>query len=480
MDLREISELVMNLNTKLPTWASDNKLKEFLSAYYEGKNISASNGLKLLNKRASIETLDTITLCIFVNSIYGYNKDSKIDPKKYFDEGILELEKLYKKANMEDNRVHVFQNVDEITKNHWMSTKTDYKEIAHLSNIGFTGYNYKTQRQATIILRGKDIVRIPTLNKKNLVEILEKMKTGKFTSNTISLNYQHESIESMVYDAVARTLTVTLADNDVLYILDGFHRLLQMCALIEESPNFPGTTSVNIFNYTEEQANEFIRQEASGQGIPESHLEKLSEKSLSTTIAKDINEVSSKDNFLFNMITSDIREVKLDLKYTTLDTMSMAIRECFGITNETDDRMMLREVKDVLLRGLNEIIGLEKKHFNNLKLDRLTSIISFSGSFMLYVAIIARLYKLGYADEETIADRHKFENKLAEVIKLINSSITLPLWKTLGIVTPKNSMTSKMSILDCDRIQKYVEEKLVVVETKLEEVSSDETDKEAN
>lgn len=460
MELKDKDELILNLTAKLPLWANDKELLERVKKYYTDKDIPASDALKILNKRTTLEFLSEMNLCIFTNSIYQVTKDSSIDPKKYFADDKLVLEKIYTKTTEENERVHVFHDVSQIVKGHWVANTTSFGEVAHLADINFIGYNFKTQRQATILLRGKEIIRIPTLNKTNLKEIYELMKVGDFTSTTISFNYQHDAVEDMKYNAEARTLTVTLKEDDVLYIIDGFHRTLEMCALEEESPNFPATTSINIFNYTEERAKKYIHQMAQGQGMPEWHLEDLSEKNLSTTIAKYINETFPKDNGMFSKIASNFKEVKLNTKYTTLDIMSMAIRECFNVTNETDDRMLIKEIKDVILKGLNEIITLKKRQFNSMEENRKTSILTFSGSFMMYIAIIARLYKLGYTEESSMADKDKFHNKIEEILKKINFSITNKEWKALGIVTPKNMMSTSLSVIDCDRIQEYVKDVL--------------------
>ena len=467
MDLEKREKLIEVLHRNLQIWAANRDVQSKVGNYYLKKNLSSAMASSLLNKRATLEGLNDVYLCIFTSALYSSTKSRQIIPEQYFDEKTLELEKNYIRESSNEDRKIIFYNVDKISDNHYFSTKTEYSQIAYLLNNSLTGYNFKTQRDSTIILKGKQMTEIPTLDKKNLREIYEKMMTGTFTSNAISFNHQHNIGESkMEYNEADRTLTIDLRDDEMIWTIDGHHREVEMGQIIDKQPNFLGSTMVNIFNFTEEQANNFIRQEASGKKMTAEHLESRSEKRLSTTIAKDINDKNTKFNLMFGKIAESPREVTLNLdnknmKYTTLNTISLSLESCFGINNETDDRIMLQDTKDLVADRLSEIIALKKKDFSDVAASRKNSAVTFNGTFMLYMAIIAKLNDLGYSEEKTIEERNKFSKKLAEIIKQIDFSIYNNVWKRLGIVSSNNHMTNKMDILKCDKIQKYVNDELI-------------------
>jgi hypothetical protein len=467
-------KLIENIYKLLPIYSGDREVQAKIKSYYSDKNISSAIGMKLLNKRASLESLGSMELLVFTQSLFIATKEKSINPENYFDNNLIEMEKLYKKPNEENPRTFTFHNVDKIADNHYVSTKTSYQDIAYLQNNNFGGYSFDTQREATVILKGKDIIKIPTLNRANLKAILEKMKTGRFTSNTISYNLEHTLKENpLIYNEEERTLTVELNEDEVMFIIDGFHRICQMCALIDESPNFPATTSVNIFNYTQDQAREFIDQEASGQKIAKSHRLMLSESDITMVMAKDLNKEGANYSKLFNKITSNWDEVKYDTKFVTFETISNSLKWCFNIDNSTNSNI-IKEVFDVVFRGLNEVTIIKNKDFNDISESRKSSVATFNGMFVFYIAMIKRLYELRYHEELTIKDKNKFENKIKEVINKIDFNIENPLWKKFGIAGAKNKMSKSLSVIDSDNIMNYIKDTLILDE--LKEISTEESE----
>ena len=464
MDLKKKEDLIKLLYINLPVWAYNKEVQSKVEEYYLNKNISASVVNGLLSKRTPLEGLGDVYLCMFTSAIYNCTKENKINPTKWFDEVTLSDEKMYSKKKLNDNRTIIIPNVDRINDHHYFSTQTPYAYTTNLLNNSLLGYKFETQRAGKVVLKGNQITKIPFLDPTNSEEIFDKMMLGTFTSNAISLNHEHtkDGDESkLLYDPINRTLKIELRPEETVWIIDGFHRAVQMSNVISKNPKSDRTTMMHIFNYTEEQANSFIRQEASGTKISKELLEGRSPDKFSTTIAKDINR-QEKFNSMFGRIAELDKEVALKydnahIKYTSIQTISIAIEEFFGITNDdTGNKILISDLKDMLTDRLGEIISLKKKHFDRTFEDRKKSMVTFNGAFMFYIAIIARLNELGYSEEVTKEDRNKFSKKLAEILQKIDFSVTNPIWKELGIVTPSNRMKEGMNVSSCEDIKKYV------------------------
>lgn len=456
------NDLILKLYSEIPKLSVDKEILPKVKAYYLEKGIPAVNGIRILNKTVALDGLDDIFLCLFTNSIYKATGNEIFKPTLYFDEETINLEVLYvQDKNSKDTSI-LIENVDRLGTNHYYSTKISYQDIKYFFGNGIVEYNFKTQRESKKIFIGNDgFLEIPNLKKNNVKKIKEKMKTGKFTANAISFNLLHTLAETpMIYDEKTRSLLIEINEDTRLQILDGWHRSSAIISLIQDIPDFPGFMMANIFNYTETQAREFIKQEASGTGMSDNYLNFIGDEDINITMAKDLVAFGNeKTNCLFGKVSYDFAEVENNIKYTTYHNISTAIKNCFDLS----DRIKIRNTQDILLRGLNEIILSKEKQFKKLSTSREKSIVTYNNMFPFYIAIISRLDALNYGEQSTIANKNKLENKLSELMKDFDFSITQKMWKEFNIVDEDNKMKSTINKLDYKNIKKYIE-KLIPVE----------------
>jgi len=144
----------------------------------------------------------------------------------------------------------------QITENQFIG-RYSAKELMKLRSNSLLDYNTNTQRVMTYkILNGEGTYHI-TINYRAVREIREKLETGVFIPNTITLNMNPEKNPDFTYKD--GKLTVTAIDG--FDIVDGFHRYLAMGQIHDVNKNFDYPLELRICCFPDNIAKQFIYQE---------------------------------------------------------------------------------------------------------------------------------------------------------------------------------------------------------------------------
>jgi len=456
MDKENRDELEIKIKRILPRVDMDKKMKDNMNNYYLEKNINPSVPARIINTGA-IGLLQPVQLCMFVKSINMTPNKFHLDENKYFTKDEIKLADAYKESKIDKkDDVIVFKNVDRSRDNLWICTKITFDELQDLANKGIIGYNFKTQRDARIIYKGKDMIKMPFVNKEAIEEMKESWKLGVFTPNMITFNLEHTYKENPPeYDKINRTLKITLNEGESLNVADGYHRTLTAIYIKEEDPNFStGFYYLRILNFTEEEAHNFILQESKGTPISEQQMKYMNEQDMNMIIAKDISSFgNTRTNIMFNKLTVSKKEITHGDKYCFYNTVADAIGHYF----DTSDKLNNARIEKVLLEGLDTIIRLNEVDFKNYKKSRENSVVTYNNTFALYIAILGRLYDFNYDVEVKLEDKGRFKNKILDVLSKIDFSKNSSLWKDLNIMTKTKAMTiQELNLIDYNKIEDYV------------------------
>lgn len=455
------SALEEKLSEYLPAISGNREMIDNIRIYYISKNINSSVPMRIINKDTIFELLTDVDLCILINAINITPNTFSIKVEDYFNKTDIELAISYKKDKLEKDNTIILNDVDRTNEKIYVSSKITFKEIVELASSKQIGYDFNTQREGKKILKGNEIVTIPTVNRKAIKEMINMWKLGTFVPNMITFNIENP-IE-MTYNPANRTLKIVLNENDYMAVVDGFHRVIAAINIMQQNPTFNlGFYYLRILNFTEYEAQQFIIQEDKHTPINQEHLKLMDYQDMSSRVVKYINDYGTqKMNPLYHKFAIKNEELELD-KYCLYSTISFPLKQYFEI-----NRLELNEaneIRDMILRGLTYIVSLFPNEFKNFEKSRQNSVVTFNGTFGLYMAILFELFKLKYHQQIEISDANKLENILQSVMTKINFSFNNPKWKELSILSEDNIMViKKINSLDCKKLSEYAN-KLVLEE----------------
>ena len=456
MDKTKRKELEDKLYEYLPAIANNREITEGIKNYYIDKNINSSVPMRIINKNTVFNLLTDVDLCMLILSINKTPNTFNLNVDYYFQKDDIERAENYKKNKLEKENVIIFHDVDQTNEKIWLSSRITFQELVELASNRQIGYNFNTQREGKQIMRGNDIVKIPTVNRKAVNEMIDMWKLGTFIPNTITFNARNPL--DIEYNAVTRTLKVVLADDDYFEIIDGYHRYCVCINIMQQDPTFKfGFYYLRIVNFTEEEAQQFIVQEDKHTPINREHIKTLDVEDISARVSKYIQDYGTvKTNLLYHKFAIKDKELELD-KYCLFSTISHPLKVYFDINSK--DISEVNEIRDMVLRGLNHIISLFPKEFKEVKKSQESSVVTSNGIFVLYLAILKELFELGYHRQIEITDANKLENSLTKIVNKIDFSFNNPIWQKLKIVDKDNKIiVKKISTLDCDKVSKYANE----------------------
>lgn len=455
-DSRE--KLIENINKNIPVIAMDKEIKEGMQNYYKEKNMNPSIPMRMVDAPSSLTLLSDVQLCMFVQSINVTPNKFKLDVNKYFSDENVKLAIAYKEKKLDKKEnIVVFEDVSQSRDNLWICGKITFQKSSELSKKGIIGYNFRTQRNARIIYKGKNMIELPFVNKNAVDEMRESWKLGTFTPNMITFNLEHTCKENKpIYDPVNRTLTIVLNEGEQLDVVDGYHRTLAGLYIIEDDPSFStGFYYLRILNYTEQQAHDLILQEAKGTPISIQQMKFMNEQDINMIITKDINKFggSPKRNALYDKFTVNSKEITHGDKYCFYNTISDAVNHFFDTSN-SDNR---NRIEDVLLKGLNIIISTNRDAFKHIIKTRKTSVVTHNNMFVFYIGLLSRLYDLSYDIEIELEDKGRMEKIIKETLSSLDFSINNSIWKDLKIVSEEGRMLfSTYNLKDYNKLKDYI------------------------
>lgn len=456
MEKSKRKELEDKLFKVLPAINDNREMKDSIKQYYIEKNMSSSVPMRIINKDTILSMLTDVDLCMLVKAINTINNPFKLDITYYFNSTDIELADAYKKDKLEKDNVVIFHDVDQTNEKIWVCSKITFQEIVELSGEKKIGYNFNTQREGKKILKGNEIVTIPTVNKKAITDMMNMWKLGTFVPNMITFNI--EDPLDIEYNPVNRTLKITLNENDYLSIIDGYHRSIAAINIMQNDPTFKfGFYYLRILNFTEYEAQQFIIQEDKHTPINQEHLRLMDIEDASARVSKYIcNYGSERTNPLFHKFTIKKDELNLD-KYCLYSSIAFPLKTYFHLN--TLDISKVNEIRGVVLRGLIYITSeIFPNEFKNCIKSRRNSVVTMNGTFVLYISLIAKLYEKGYHKQINVEDETKMEDAIKNILSKISFGFDNPEWRQLKVIDEENNMiVKKISLPDCKRISNYID-----------------------
>lgn len=297
----------------------------------------------------------------------------------------------FPELNEED--VIIIENVEQIKSDVYITVKSNYGGIGNYYRSGVWIYNYSTQRDASIVNTGMGLVYQPTVYRKNIEEITERMLERKFSSNIITLNILQTGEEDFDYDAVNKRLIISRKKGTQLNIIDGFHRTISICNALEIDPSLADEPMyLQILNYDIERAVDHIRQE--GKGTP---IDFEGKKALvNDNIHNAIHYINTNGTSLLKNKISNTEEEVYDFntKFVLYNTMSDALDDMYLELKKVKKQSIINNTQRNIVKILNYIIETKKEDFDNIKTSQENErLFTKNNMFIVYIWLAKKLEK---------------------------------------------------------------------------------------
>ncbi|WP_342412611.1 DNA sulfur modification protein DndB [Bacillus sp. FSL K6-1560] len=377
-------------------------------------------------------------------SLYSVLESERFNPRNYFTEtDMREIETLWEGSVEEDIKFpYTFKQVVKYSDDNYFFPITA-KELFMLFENKLLHYNPNAQRtNKTKKLEGSDIeIPVPQLNKQSVEEIKELFLDGKLIKSVFTFNARVGSAsggEELKYDDDTMSLTVT--EDTILDVLDGYHRLIGITMAIRQHPEldhlFEETFKVDIYNYTQKRAREHFGQQNTINPVKKSKVAEMSQNVYSNKIVKFIQDnsiigdyiktngdwINQNQNLLITF--SDFKKA-IERSYSKKDFSTQAdILKTARYLTSFFDALATQYVDEFL----GDIAKERKRSFVN-------NYLFFNG----YVGLAKKLQLDGVSLDE-------LESKITDVLGSIDFSKKNKLWDELGVVDKNGNAKSPQKI----------------------------------
>lgn len=348
----------------------------------------------------------------------------------------INLDNLYSESEIKEARQYyaLDQNVDtshfpfvlenvSIGGNNVYSAMIDIGTISEWMQTDDLFYNFDIQRQAKKKAREGNIIKTPTVYRKNVKEIEDLMLKGELIITTLAFNAATQSSdtgEELTYDSKTKTLTINKGTR--LDILDGFHRCLASRGAYTKNPNVNFKFNVLISNYTTREAQQYQAQLAKATPIPNARIQELEANRYADAVVAQLkadSELRGRISSSHSVSTSKGELVSYRVLADAIDReFNMNARvETFGISK-------------FLGNFFDYLIGLNQEEFSYNRNDE-KSLMSYNRMFSGYVALAAKMKKENVSPEE-----------LNKILEQVDFSRDNKLWTELGILDDNGHIKS--------------------------------------
>lgn len=367
-------KLENELRVVIAEFSADKKVKDKVGEYFVAKGMFEAEALNIFAQRTPLETLSTLILCIFTDSLHQTLGDeyNKINPSKFFSELEIKTAEEYMVIKKDRKKYPIiFENIKQLNTNQWYTDLTA-QQISKLYAKRVVTYNPETQRQLKTTTQKKNIITKIDVNKTSVQEIKQYLLEGKFFSNFITFNILENGEEEL--DIVDGNLKVNAGE---ISIIDGFHRSLAIIDAIQENPELDFKIGVVITHFDVETAQRFIVQEDKRNKINSKYIKSLNLDSKANTIVKKINETSK--SHLKGKITTDKNRIKFGNSLVMFDVLADAIELVFKPKENLD----MIHYSNYIIKGLNLIIENNTELLETVQQDKL---------WVTYIVVLGELY----------------------------------------------------------------------------------------
>ena len=429
---RQVLEDVLDL--VIEDYSNDNKVMEQVIIKLLERGIPRGRTTGIFTKAIPLVYVSETELCLFTKYLYGYTCKPEINPDEYFTEIELSFAETYQKLEKEKVKYILLHNVDQISTTQFLCTKDTYQNVGVYMGNGLLTYNPNTQRQLLKRRSGDKIIESINVGGKKVTEITSSMLDNTFCPNAIIWNIRKiNGQEKFKYDAKARTLLIE-PDNITTFvdIIDGANRTCGMVKVVELKPEIDRVTSIYVHHVTEERANQIIKQESLVAPIQTEWVDFKDTANPNMEVAKAIND-RQRANEMFNRLALNEKELIIENKLMTFDTLSKSIEFVYDLKEEPVIRT--EQIVNEIIELFNNIIGIYHSKFKSeLSNTRETSYLAHNNMFMGYI-ILGDLLKQKYGDD--------WKPELVKILKSLDFDKSNKIWKKIGIENHVNLSTFK-------------------------------------
>lgn len=254
------------------------EVKKFLMEKYEYSDIEYMQYIIGAKSKDEIPDNEMYWLIDAFNNVFKANMEIKTF---FSDKEIIRFSNLkadYLKAEIYPIKISP---VIEIAEDQWV-TKISIDLLKEFYDNQLIIYNPRTQRQLKQMRRGQDVLYTIDIVSTSVRAIEGLMNKGEFVPNALTLNLNVDDPE-VDFDIIGSELVLNSGKFD---IIDGFHRFRAAINTKIKNPDFQFNFILNIMNFTEDKACQYIEQEDKRNKISKSYLASM-DKSSSTNIIID-------------------------------------------------------------------------------------------------------------------------------------------------------------------------------------------------
>lgn len=414
---KPIEELDVELRGAIATLKTQTGFDDWFEEQLKNK-IKADKVLSVLNDpnhNIMVGFFNEVEMCEITKQILNYisiiNEDyledeyletleeikNKLQINKWFTENEMSsTNDLY--VNYEKEEISEFiiiPNVMRASYGHYVCYKAPIQLLDFAQRNGIVAYNFESQREPSLELKYGNIIYNATIVEKNVLEITDKLKSGKFFPNLITWNILNTGEEEFEYNEEKHELRFKKSTNSKINIIDGYHRMLGLKKALIDNPNLDAYFILSIFNYPVETAQAYIIQENEGTKISGTKIKNMETDEYSALI-KYIQSSVTSENKLLNNITDEYLE--LNDKLVLKSTFKLALEDNFS-----KDEVMGRsktETGKYLIEFLSTVINYFKEDFDNKKLSQESRIVTFNNSFLGYIYLSLQFKNLDNWEDE--------------------------------------------------------------------------------
>lgn len=257
------------------------EVQKFLMKKYEYSDIEYMQYIIGAKSKDEIPDNEMYWLIDAFNNVFRTN----MEMKTYFsDKEIVRFSSLkadYLKTDIYPIRISP---VIEIAEDQWV-TKISIDLLKEFYDNQLIIYNPRTQRQLKQRRRGQDVSYTIDIVSSSVKAIEGLMSKGEFVPNALTLNLNVDDPE-VDFDIVGSELILNSGKFD---IIDGFHRFRAAINTKIKNPDFQFNFILNIMNFTENKACQYIEQEDKRNKISKSYLASMDKSSPTNIIIDKLN-----------------------------------------------------------------------------------------------------------------------------------------------------------------------------------------------
>jgi DGQHR domain-containing protein len=313
-------------------------------------NIGIGTFNEIIKGERKLSELEIPLLCLISLTLFEQTGNKYISPDDYFTENEIIHSKSYFMDNSHnDNEILpiVFKDVIMLDYQSYV-TKIDLSFLVKLFDAQLITYDYETQRSAKYKrLNDGGVVPTPDVNLRSVKDIAAHMLNETYLPDTLTLNVYSDEMEPLVYNEKTRTLTIN--DEAVISILDGFHRLQAARRAFSINNELILEMILSIRSYDSETAKKYFGQINTVNIVPKERLRELKSEKPSDIVVRDLNMKSD----LTGKIASASRISEIADQLTTFDVLSYAINKVFN----PKTKMEAKEVSNYLVDFFNYLVG---------------------------------------------------------------------------------------------------------------------------